>query len=456
MIGEWSLAQLQTEFGGEVTTDAPFIGVSTDTRTLQTGQLFVALVGPNFDGHNFLAKAKELGASAALVSRRVADIDLPQWVVRDTLIGLGQVAKANRARYSGSVYAVTGSSGKTTVKEMLFSILSQQQSALATAGNLNNEIGVPLTLLRLDESHTQAVIEQGASGAGEIAYTTSLSLPDVAILNNAMGAHLEGFGSLQGVVEAKSEIFDHLAETDGTAIINLDDPHADWWLNKTANNRRLTFALHNSSADIYASDIEQQGNGCFSFTLHRGEEAKPVALQVLGEHNVANALAAAAAVSAKEMPLAEIVTGLNRFTAVKGRMRPTLISEGALVIDDSYNANPGAFKAAIDLLVDLPGESVLVMGDMAELGETAQAQHEEVGCRAAQKGVDRFWATGALSRHSVSAFNAESDNDGRFFETQAELITALKALVGTEMNVLIKGSRSAAMDRVVDSLTKGE
>ncbi|PIE25413.1 MAG: UDP-N-acetylmuramoylalanyl-D-glutamyl-2, 6-diaminopimelate--D-alanyl-D-alanine ligase [Neptuniibacter caesariensis] len=457
MIGEWSLQQLQTRFAGEINHDAAFSGVSTDTRTLRPGDLFVALLGPNFDGHHYVEQALEKGAVAAVVSDPAAATQCPAWVVPDTRIALAQIALANRQRFTGTVYAVTGSSGKTTVKEMLRSILSQNSAVLATRGNLNNDIGVPLTLFELDDQHEVAVIEQGASARGEIAYTTDITLPDVAILNNAMSAHLEGFGSLQGVVESKAEIYSKLTETGGTAIVNLDDPHAQWWLDYTAGLNRLTFsAAGNARADIRATDMAVTENGCFSFVLHRGAESQPVQLQVIGQHNVANALAATAAVSAKGMPLAEVVSGLERFSAVAGRMRPLKSARGALVIDDSYNANPGSVKAAIDLLVSLPGESVLVLGDMAELGAEAAKQHEEVGCRAAQKGTDRFWAIGALSRHSVDAYNAATGKQGVHFNNHEALIAALTDIADQGVNILIKGSRSAAMDRVVSGLIEGE
>ena len=359
MIGNWKLSDLQSQFGGVCTQDCAFVRVSTDTRTIQPGDLFVALVGPNFDGHKFVEQALAKGAVAAVVSRTLA-MDLPQWVVEDTRIALGQIGLANRLRFDGDVYAITGSSGKTTVKEMLNSILSQNNQVLATKGNLNNDIGVPLTLFELNDSHEVAVIEQGASARGEIGYTTELSLPDVAILNNAMGAHLEGFGSLQGVVETKAEIFSKLSENDGTAVINLDDPNVGYWLDLTQNNRRLTFSLNNQEADIYSSEISAAENGCYQFKLHYQDNHVAVQLSVMGKHNVANALAASAAVIAKNMPLQEIAAGLKAFTAVPGRMFPAKAATGALVIDDSYNANPGSVKAAIELLVSLPGESVLV------------------------------------------------------------------------------------------------
>lgn len=455
MIGTWELSELQNQFGGECTQDCGFAHVSTDTRTIQKGDLFVALVGPNFDGHKFVEQAMAKGAVAAVVTRKLP-LNLPQWVVEDTRIALGQIGLANRLRFQGDVYAITGSSGKTTVKEMLNSILSQNNKVLATKGNLNNDIGVPLTLFEFDDSHQVAVIEQGASARGEIAYTTGLSLPNVAVLNNAMGAHLEGFGSLQGVVEAKGEIFSRLVENNGTAVINLDDPNVAYWLELTSENKRLTFSLEISDADVYASAIEAGDNGCYQFKLHFRQDTVPVQLEVMGKHNVANALAASAAVIAQGMTLTEIAQGLQAFRAVPGRMCPAKSPEGALVIDDSYNANPGSVKAAIDLLVSLPGESVMVLGDMAELGDDAVAQHEEVGCRAAQKGTTSLWATGALSRHSVNAYQAQGGLDGRFFESKDELTDALAERAKDGMNILIKGSRSAGMDQVVKQLIAGE
>ncbi|MGH1461375.1 MAG: UDP-N-acetylmuramoyl-tripeptide--D-alanyl-D-alanine ligase [Neptuniibacter sp.] len=455
MIGSWKLSDLQAQFGGVITQDCPFENVSTDTRTIKPGDLFVALVGPNFDAHNFVEQAVEKGAVAAVVSRQL-DLDIPQWIVEDTRIALGQTGLANRQRFEGPVYAVTGSSGKTSVKEMLNTVLGQHKQVLATKGNLNNDFGVPLTLLELNNDHQVAVIEQGASAKGEIAYTTNLSLPDVAILNNAMGAHLEGFGSLRGVVEAKGEIFTRLSTTNGTAIINLDDANVSFWLEQTQDNKRLMFSLNNEKADVYATEIEAATNGCFQFTLHYKQESIVVQLSVMGEHNVANALAASAAVISQGMQLAEVAEGLQAFKSVPGRMFPQRNEAGALIIDDSYNANPGSVMAAIDLLVSLPGESVLVLGDMAELGDGAITQHEEVGCRAAQKGTTSLWATGALSRHSVNAYQSNGGIDGRFFKSKDELIKALSERAIDGVNILIKGSRSAGMDQVVKRLSVGE
>ena len=455
MIGTWCLANLHNQFGGELTTDKSFSGVSTDTRNICAGDLFVALRGPNFDAHEFIEQAVASGAVAVVVDHKI-QMDVPQWVVPDTRIALGEIALANRQRFSGDLYAVTGSSGKTTVKEMLNCILSQDSSVLATKGNLNNDIGVPLTLFELSDEHQVAVIEQGASAIGEIGYTTALSLPDVAILNNAMGAHIEGFGSLQNIVEAKGEIFSELGNTQGTAVINLDDENAPYWLNQTEGQKRVLFSLKNPTADLFADDIQPNGDGSYQFTLHRQAESRKVNLNVMGLHNVSNALAATAAVSVKGLSLDSIVAGLESFNAVNGRMRPLKSAHGALLIDDSYNANPGSVMAAIDLLVDLPGESVLVLGDMAELGENSALQHEEVGCRAAHKGVGRLWATGALSRHTVSAYKDAGTGDGRHFEDKAALLSALQEIDQSGLNILIKGSRSAAMDQIVSGLVEGE
>lgn len=455
MIGLWDLSDLQRQFGGEITAGGGFKAVSTDTRKIAAGDLFVALQGPNFDAHDFVAQAVEKGAVAAVVSRKL-DLDIPQWIVADTRIALGQIALANRQRFQGDVYAVTGSSGKTTVKEMLNAILSQQHQVLATWGNLNNDIGVPLTLFELNAAHQVAVIEQGASAIGEIAYTTALSLPDVAILNNAMGAHLEGFGSLQGVVQAKGEIFSTLQDNGGTAIINKDDPNAGYWLKQTENVKRKLFSVTDPDADIFADQITAGGNGCYRFQLHLDGEQQPVQLAVMGRHNVSNALAAAAAVSVKGVKLPEIVSGLEAFTAVGGRMRPLHTKRGALLIDDSYNANRGSVNAASALLADLDRESVLVLGDMAELGQEAATEHYQVGCRAAQKGVGHLWVTGVLSRHSVQGYLENGGADGRHFADKAELIAALEKEHTPEMAILVKGSRSAAMDQVVVHLADEE
>ncbi len=453
MIGTWTVAQLKDVLGGElIGSDITFDGVSTDTRSLQSGNLFLALKGPNFDGHRFIEGAMEKGAVAAVVSEP-QELDIPQWVVTDTRIALGQIARLNRQRFDAPVFAVTGSAGKTTVKEMLATILAQKGEVLATKGNLNNDIGAPLTLLSIDGQEKHAVIELGASAEKEIAYTTALTLPDVAVLNNAMGAHLEGFGSLEGVVRAKGEIFDGLPEG-GYAVINADDPHAQYWLDQNANRNYLTFGIK-TQADVQAINLQSDDAGRFTFELKYREQTLPVSLKVMGKHNVANATAATAAIVAAGYPLQLAVDGLEQFIPVNGRMCPYAGPEGITVIDDSYNANPGSVKAAIDLLAARTGKRLLVLGDMAELGDTAAEQHADVGSYAAQKGTDRLMAVGALSLHAVEAFNADAGTQGGHFETKESLVEAVRALAEPGMTVLVKGSRSAGMEQVVAELVKG-
>jgi len=457
MIGEWTLSDLQQALGnalnGELKGDSPFQRVCTDTRTLQPGDLFVALKGPNFDGHKFLAQAREAGAVAAVVDSFQAD-ELPQWKIDDTRIALGEIGRLNRERFSGPVFAVTGSSGKTTVKEMLATVLSQRGNVLATRGNLNNDIGAPLTLQALDDSHELAVIELGASAEGEIAYTVAMTQPQVAILNNAMGAHLEGFGSLQGVVRAKSEIFDTLDEN-GCAIINLDDANVDFWLNKTAGQRRLTFGVENDQADVQAQSLQMQDNGCYRFTLVQGDDQISLTLPVMGRHMVANAAAVAAACRARDIPFAQIASGLEAFQPVPGRMRPLQMANGTLVIDDCYNANPSAAKAAIDVLAALPAKRILVLGDMGELGADENQLHADTGAWAAKQGIELLLAKGPLSKHTVAGFRQAGGAQAEHFDSHEELISYLRPLCDGQARVLVKGSRSAAMEKVVNALIEG-
>ncbi|MEH6578780.1 MAG: UDP-N-acetylmuramoyl-tripeptide--D-alanyl-D-alanine ligase [Amphritea sp.] len=433
--------------------DVAISGVSTDTRRVQAGDLFIALKGPNFDAHDFIQQARQSGAVAVVVDHQV-DIDIPQLVVADTRLALGKVAQYNRGFFNGVLFAVTGSSGKTTVKEMLAAISSQRGTTLATQGNLNNDIGVPLTLLRLSSTDEFAVIEMGASGPDEIGYSVALAQPDVAILTNAFGAHLEGFGSLQGVVNAKAEIFSGLSQK-GTAVVNLDDPHAPVWLEKLKKQPILTFSMHSSAADVYASNIQQQLSGCNQFVLNYRQQSIRVELALLGLHNVANALAAAAAALADNCSLTDVATGLGLCKAVAGRMCPTLLDETTLLIDDSYNANPDAVKAAIDTLVNLDGESVLVLGDMGELGEGEVEQHYQVGEYAAAQGVQRLFTCGKLSLATSDAYRAAGGKDGRNLSTKNDLVELLSSLPEIQRSVLVKGSRSASMDQVVTGLIEG-
>lgn len=447
MLKALRLSEVANALGARVVgADVAFAAVSTDSRKIEAGQLFVALVGPNFDGHNYLADVAAKGAVAALVQREVPGAELPQLLVADTRIALGQLGALNRAAFGGPLVAVTGSSGKTTVKEMLASMLSTLGPVLATRGNLNNDLGVPLTLLELAPEHRSAVIELGANHVGEIAYTVALARPQVAILNNAGNAHVGEFGGPEKIVEAKGEILEGLA-AEGVAVLNLDQAAFATWRQRVGERRVLTFALNNAQADFHASAIEHDARGCPAFTLHSPAGEVRVQLNLLGLHNVANALAAAAAAHALNVPLVGIRQGLESLQPVKGRAVTRMATNGARLIDDTYNANPVAVCAAVDILAAFPGRTVLVLGDIGELGEWAEQGHRDVGTYAAGK-VDALYAVGPLMRHAVAAFGAE----GRHFADQASLIAALAAEQGPSTTLLIKGSRSAAMDKVVAAL----
>ncbi len=451
MNGPFSLQDLAAALSAKlVGEDIQILGVSTDTRSINEGDLFIALKGDNFDAHDFVAQASESGAVAAVVERELP-LAIPQLIVTNTRLALGQIAAYNRERFNGSLFAVTGSGGKTTVKEMMASVNRLRGQTLATQGNLNNDIGVPLTLLRLSSGDQYAVIEMGANGPHEIAYSTGLAKPDVAILNNAMGAHLEGFGSLMGVVKAKAEIFSGLSEQ-GTAVINLDDPHVDYWRGMLLQQPTYSFSLNDSSATVYASDIEQQANGCYQFGLNYQGQTVTVRLGLMGLHNVANALAAAAATLADGCALQVVADGLAQCRGAAGRMQPTTLTDNTLLIDDSYNANPDAVKAAVNALIELSGESVLVLGDMGELGADEQEQHYGVGQYAAEHGVNRLYACGTLSEKTVQGFKAQGGHDGLHFEDQKVLCDALQQLPSAQRNILVKGSRSAKMDIVVAAM----
>ncbi len=429
--------------------DALIQGVSTDTRNLHDGDLFVALKGERFDAHDFAAQAIDSGAVALVVDHPLS-LPVPQLVVDDTRIALGLIGEYNRAFFTGTLIAVTGSSGKTTVKEMLATILSGVGETLFTQGNLNNDIGVPLTLLRLSAGHRYAVIEMGASGPNEIAYSVSLSHPDIAIVNNAMGAHLEGFGSLEGVVEAKGEIYDGLTSR-GAAVVNADDPYAQRWLDRAKGKSILTFGLA-AGADVRAQALFLQENGCYGFDLMYQNESVAVRLNVLGRHNVCNALAAAAVSLSAGLSLSQIASGLGKFSAVKGRMFSSQGVNGALVLDDSYNANPGSVRAAISMLSELKGERTLVLGDMGELGADEVSLHQEVGQFAAQMGIEKLFAVGRLSQFTVEAYKQAGGVCAEHMSDKSELVSRLQHEAHSAMVILVKGSRSAAMDQVVNCL----
>lgn len=447
MLESMALSQVSGPLQGRLAgADAQFSGVSIDSRAIAPGQLFVALTGPRFDGHDYLADVAAKGAVAALVEREVAGSPLPQLVVADTRQALGQLGALNRQGFTGAVAAITGSSGKTTVKEMLASILRVKGPTLATRGNLNNDLGAPLTLLELSKEHHAAVIELGASRIGEIAYTVGLTRPQVALINNAGTAHVGEFGGPEKIVEAKGEILEGLAQ-DGTAILNFDDKAFPIWKARAGARRVMTFALENTAADVHGSDLQADVRGCPSFNLHCTQGSAKVQLNLLGRHNVSNALAAAACALAMGVTLAEIVQGLADVQPVKGRAVAQLTAQGTRVIDDSYNANPSSMCAAIDILAGFSGRTVLVLGDIGELGDWAAEGHRQVGAYALGK-VNALYAVGPLMLNAVDAFGPGA----RHFDNQAALVQALDAERVADTTILIKGSRSAAMENIVAAL----
>lgn len=430
--------------------DAVFRSVGIDSRAMEVGALFVALRGPHFDGHDYVVEAGGRGAVGAMVAHAL-DVELPQLVVRDPRTALGTLAAHHRGRLRIPVIAVTGSNGKTTVKEMLGSILHSLGEVLITRGNRNNDLGVPLTLLQIDDRHAGAVIEMGANHPGEIAVLSRMAAPTVALITNAGSAHLEGFGALEGVARAKGEIFEGLA-VQGTAVINADDPHAALWRRLAGAGRNvLTFGVERA-ADVHADALTVLPDASSRFTLETPQGSVPVTLPLPGRHNVLNAAAAAAAALAAGADLDSIRTGLAAAHGAPGRLQVRAARAGARILDDTYNANPASLAAALDTLAVLPGAHWLVLGDMAELGPEAAALHAQVGRRARASGVERLYATGTLSRDAARTFGAGA----RHFSDTASLAQALEAALRPGVTVLVKGSRSMAMDRVVGALIAEE
>lgn len=427
-------------------SDASFSGVSIDSRSVKPGELFVAIRGDKFDGHQFIDQAKSQGAVAAVVSQEMK-ANLPLLQVTDTRLALGEMAVLHRQKFHLSFIAHTGSCGKTTVKEMMNSILMQCGEVLATQGTLNNDFGVPLTLLRLNKQHQYAVIEMGANHPGEIAYLTQMVRPQVAFINNIAPAHLEGFGSLEGVARAKAEIFQGLT-ADGTAIVNADDNFAEWIQNQLAGKKVLRFGIKNKKVDVTAREIKGDSQGYFSFILQTSSDDISVKLPVLGEHNVLNALAAATATQIIGADLAAIKKGLETMQPVSGRLMVRKGIGGVRIFDDTYNANPSSVTAALQALAQYPGERIFVMGDMVELGSKTEEYHRSMGVLAKQLGIQRLYACGPLSREAINAFGS----NGYFFESQAELTAAIKKILKPDMVVLVKGSRKMKMENVVKEL----
>ncbi|WP_439136253.1 UDP-N-acetylmuramoyl-tripeptide--D-alanyl-D-alanine ligase [Pseudomaricurvus sp.] len=478
------LAPLNAELHGD---DASFERVNTDTRSVQAGDLFVAIKGERFDAHSFVADACKSGAVAAVVERLDDQLAAPQLLVKDTTRALGDIAHQGRMQFQGPLIALTGSSGKTTVKEMIATVLGQAAPVHVTRGNLNNHIGVPQTLLAMQGDAQYAVIEMGASGLGEIDYLASLAEPTVALVNNVMAAHLQGFGSEAGVAAEKSTIYRHLRQG-GTAVINLDESYASGWMDTLKAERSdvqfLTFSVADANADIFATDIQLTEKACYEFTLHAGEKVagqkglgeKSIAvnLPMMGRQNVNNALAVASCCLAVGASLKEIAEGLTKVAPVKGRMMPQSGMNGSLVIDDTYNANPGSVKAAAQLLMDLKHQGrdvLLVLGDLGELGDGELGALTALGQTLKSLGVPALITQGKNSQYATDGFNecdalnkgqttsekecTSQEQTAKHFVSKDELNHYLFTQLTDNTVVLVKGSRSASMESVVQAITLG-
>ncbi|MDO8812028.1 MAG: UDP-N-acetylmuramoyl-tripeptide--D-alanyl-D-alanine ligase [Gallionella sp.] len=439
--------------------DVRFAAVSSDSRKVQPGDLFIALRGEHFDGYGFVAQAAQSGAVASLVNADsyaehppASSPQSPVLVVEDTCLALGQLAAYWRKQFNIPLVAITGSNGKTTVKEMLAGILrtaaGSDNAVLSTQGNFNNDIGMPMTLLKLNAQHRYAVIEMGMNHPGEIDYLTRIACPDVALITNASGAHLEGLGSVEAVARAKGEIFAGL-KPQGSAVINADDEYAPLWRTLAGSHSLLEFGL-DQPADV-AGQWQMQDTG-----LHLDAQTPSgnfsADLQVPGAHNARNALAATAAAVALNVPLEIIAAGLEKFGGVAGRLQRKAARHDAVLIDDTYNANPASMRAAIGVLARAVGKRVLVMGDMGELGDNAAALHAEIGSEARCAGIEKLYALGALSANAVREFGSGA----RHFERIEDLLEALEGELDADTTVLVKGSRFMKMERVVAYLVSGK
>ncbi len=425
--------------------DTAFQGLSTDTRTITAGNLFIAIRGEQFDGHTFVIEAHKKGASAALVDHKI-EAPIPQIIVKDTIAALGKLSALWRNQFSLPLIGVTGSNGKTTLKNMLASILSaacQQDAALvlATEGNLNNNIGMPLMLARLNKNHRYAVIEMGMNHFGEIEYLTKLAKPTVTVITNAAQAHLEGVNDIAGVAKAKGEIFLGL-DKKGIAILNRDDSYFDYWRDLVKQHQFLTFGLKNP-ADVTATISKNQ-----MITLHTPKGNIEVALPLLGTHNVMNALAATAAALAINIDLSAIKHGLENISAAPGRMRQYFLKNNIRIIDDTYNANPSSLQAAVNTLATFDGKKILVLGDMKELGPKAKEMHFNTGQKIREAGIDYLFTFGNLSAATTEAFGENAQH----FTEREKMFTALQPHLKNNATILIKGSRSMQMEKIVNYL----
>jgi len=424
--------------------------IGTDSRSIVEKQLFVAIKGDRFDGNGYASEAIKRGAAAALISDEVVEAS-PAVLVDDTRLALGQLAQYWRQQLDLPLVAVTGSNGKTTVKEMIASILQVAGgNVLATKGNFNNDIGMPLTLLNMRAEHTSAVIEMGMSHLGEIRYLTNIASPQVAVVNNAGTAHIGELGSREAIAEAKGEIFEGLVDG-GIAVVNADDDFAEYWMSLNESRQVITFGL-TEGADVSAQYSTE--NNMTQMRLTTPEGVVDIVLGVLGQHNVSNALAASAVAVALDVSNIDIAEGLACFDGVQGRLHLLAGKHGATVVDDTYNANPDSMKAAIDVLISqrkqVSDPLIFVMGDMGELGPENEAMHAEVGAYAKQQGVPVFYSFGQSSQAATATFGAA----GQHFDTLENLITAISQQLNEDAVVLVKGSRFMKMERVVHAIVE--
>ena len=468
MIASLRLTDAAVRFGGTLFNPEPdlasdlasnlpsnlgteFDSVSIDSRKTEHGDLFVALIGERLDAHDYLYQVADK-ASGLVVSKVDKQLPLAQWVVEDTTVALGQLAQLQREQFTGTVVAVTGSTGKTSVKELIASILGQLGSVHFTKGNFNNHIGVPLTLLSMENDADFAVIEMGASGGGEIGYLCEIAQPHIALINNVQLAHIEGFGSIEGIAAAKGEIYSGLQES-GIAVLNIDQSWVDQWRDLIGNRECITFSVNNSAADISAANIENLDNGCCRFDLkvavgtQTAGGTQMITLSIPGRHSVSNALAAAACAAAAGANLEQIAAGLEMAASPARRLEIKTLPSGGVIIDDSYNASPSSVRAAIDVLASSAGRKVMVLGDMAELGADEEPLHQQVGEYAVKSGIDALYTLGNLSAFASMAFN------GQHFEDLDLLkLALLEEGKSSDLTILVKGSRSSQMDLVVDML----
>jgi UDP-N-acetylmuramoyl-tripeptide--D-alanyl-D-alanine ligase len=427
-------------------SDGDYIGLSLDSRCIKPHELFVAIRGEQFDGHHFIERVKQSGAAAAIVDQ-VIETDLPLVLVQDTRKALGELAKQHRSQFSIPVIALTGSCGKTTTKEMIRSILAEVGPVLTNFKNFNNEIGLPLTLLNLNAEHHYAVIEMGANHAGEIEYLTQITQPNVALVTNIGPAHLQGFGSMAGIAQAKAEIFSGLVKK-GVAIINADDKFTDVLQKACTDFRCVSFGL-SETYDFFATNIQINTDGKATFLLHTPcRKEMMIRLNLPGQHQVMNALAAVAAASQVGIELSFIKSGLEKAQPVPGRAIVSTTKIGVTLIDDSYNANPSSVAVALKLLAHYTGLRIFVMGDMGELGKNAVDYHRQIGELAKELNIDEVYTYGDLSKETAKAFGA----NGKHYSNHQKLVLALKLRLQEKVTILIKGSRTAQMEKVARAL----